>query len=185
MAADHPPRETELHDAEDLLATSAALSPEAGTEPRCRGCDQGDPYQGSRFCAKCISTGRRSTAEVRQLKAERDHEMLQRLTAEAERRELAEQLRFTQGQLFRVTASAINSPPSSNEWIGRLVNALFFVARRRTSLPDGRDFASPATNTVLVCRSVCRTLAPEFWPVIPDPYRWGGPTDGAYVPIWT
>jgi hypothetical protein len=88
MTADRTPRETELQDAEQ----------------RCRGCDQGDPYQGSRFCAKCIWTGRRSTAEVSQLKAERDHAMLHRLTAEAERHELAEQLRFTQGQLFRVTA---------------------------------------------------------------------------------
>lgn len=104
MTADRTPREIELQDAKDLLATSAALSPEAGTEQRCRGCDQGDPYQGSRFCAKCIWTGRRSTAEVRQLKAERDHAMLHRLTAEAERRELAEQLRFAQAELFRVTA---------------------------------------------------------------------------------
>ena len=56
---------------------------------------------------------------VGQLKAERDHEMLQRLTAEAERHEFAEQLRYTQGQLFRVTAERDQlAAQLKNEWIG-------------------------------------------------------------------
>ena len=93
---------------------------------------------------------------VGQLKAERDHEMLQRLTAEAERHEFAEQLRFTQGQLFRVTAERDQlAAQLKNEWIGAAGERAIFVARRRTSLPDGRDFAPAGDEIRFWCAGVC------------------------------